>query len=94
MKINKIVKYLILSDIAFFTGWGLVSPIFPIFVLDRIQGGTALVVGTATAIYWIVKALLEFPVGTLLDKHAGEKDDYFFLVSGLSLPLLFLLATF
>jgi len=82
MRINKVVKYLILSDIAFFTGWGLISPVFPIFVLDRIQGGTALVVGVATAIYWIVKALLEFPVGTLLDKYAGEKDDYFFLVSG------------
>jgi len=93
MKINKIVKYLILSDYRFLLvgDWFLR---FSNFCLDRIQGGTALVVGTATAIYWIVKALLEFPVGTLLDKHAGEKDDYFFLVSGLSLPLLFLLATF
>jgi len=52
------------------------------------------VVGVATAIYWIVKALLEFPVGTLLDKYAGEKDDYFFLVSGFSLPPLFLLVIF
>jgi predicted MFS family arabinose efflux permease len=82
MKINKIVKYLILSDIAFFTGWGLITPIFPIFIVDKIQGGSTLVVGIASAIYWIVKSLLEFPVGTLLDKYAGEKDDYLFLVAG------------
>ena len=82
MKINKIVKYLILSDIAFFTGWGLITPIFPIFIIDKIQGGTVLVVGIASAIYWIVKALLEFPVGTLLDRYAGEKDDFLFLISG------------
>jgi len=82
MKINKIVKYLILSDIAFFTGWGLVTPVFPIFVIDKIQGGTALVVGIASAIYWMVKALLEFPIGTLLDRYAGEKDDYLFLITG------------
>jgi MFS family permease len=82
IKINKIVKYLILSDIAFFTGWGLVTPIFSIFIVDKIIGGTALVVGIATAIYWLVKASLEFPIGTLLDKYAGEKDDYLFLVSG------------
>jgi len=82
MKINKIIKYLILSDIAFFTGWGLITPIFPIFIINKIQGGTALVVGIASAIYWIVKALLEFPVGTLLDRYAGEKDDFLFLISG------------
>jgi MFS family permease len=82
MKINKIIKYLILSDIAFFTGWGLITPIFPIFIINKIQGGTVLVVGIASAIYWIVKALLAFPIGTLLDKYAGEKDDFLFLISG------------
>ena len=82
MRINKIVKYLILSDIAFFTGWGLITPIFPIFIVDKIIGGTALVVGIASAIYWITKASLEFPIGTLLDKYAGEKDDYLFLITG------------
>jgi MFS family permease len=81
-KINKIVKYLILADIAFWTGWGLVSPVFAIFIVEQIQGGTALVVGTATAIYWFFRSLLVFPSGRLLDKYIGEKDDYLFLVVG------------
>ena len=81
-KVNKIVKYLILADIAFWTGWGLVSPVFAIFIVEQIQGGTALVVGTATAIYWFFRSLLVLPSGKLLDKYIGEKDDYLFLVVG------------
>lgn len=81
-KINKIVKYLILADIAFWTGWGLVTPIFAIFIVEKIQGGTALVVGVATAIYWFFRSLLVLPAGKVLDKYIGEKDDYLFLVAG------------
>ncbi len=81
-KVSKIVRCLILADISFWTGWGLVSPIFAIFIVEKIQGGTALVVGTATAIYWIFRSLLVLPSGRLLDKYAGEKDDYLFLVVG------------
>jgi len=82
MKINKIVKYLILTDIAFWTGWGLVTPVFAIFVVDRIVGGTALTVGIATAIYWLLRSLLVYPLGVILDKYKGERDDYLFLVAG------------
>lgn len=81
-KVNKIVKYLILADIAFWTGWGLVSPVFAIFIVEKIQGGTALVVGIATAVYWLCRSLLVLPAGRLLDKYVGEKDDYLFLVAG------------
>lgn len=81
-KVNKIVKYLILADIAFWTGWGLVTPVFSIFIVEKIQGGTALVVGIATAIYWLFRSLLVLPSGKLLDKYVGEKDDYLFLVAG------------
>jgi MFS family permease len=81
-KINKIVKYLILADIAFWTGWGLVSPVFAIFIVNKIQGGTILVVGIATSIYWLFRSLSVLPSGKILDKYIGEKDDYLFLVAG------------
>ena len=81
-KVNKIIKYLILTDIAFWTGWGFITPIFAIFIVDKIVGGNALVVGIATAVYWFSRSLLVFPFGLILDKHEGEKDDYLFLVAG------------
>jgi len=48
LKVNKIIKYLLLSDLVFWTGWGLVSPILAIYVVRQIAGGTELVVGIAT----------------------------------------------
>jgi MFS family permease len=82
IKINKIIKYLILTDIAFWTGWGFVTPVFAIFIVDKIVGGTALVVGISTAIYWLLRSLLVYPFGVILDKYKGERDDYLFLVAG------------
>ncbi len=85
---NKVVKYLILSDLAFWTGWGLVNPIFAIFVVSKIQGGNAFVVGLAAAIFWIVRSSFRVPIGILLDTRPTEKDDYFVLVAGLFLASL------
>ena len=82
MKLNKIIKYLILSDLAFWTGWGLVTPVFSIFVTEKIIGGSAFVVGIATAIYWITKSVLQYPAGLFLDHHKGDRDDYIFLLTG------------
>lgn len=87
-KINRVVKYLILSDLVFWSGWGLFNPVFAIFIVEKIQGGTAFVVGAAVAIYWITKSLLRTPVGVFLDSLSGEKDDYLFLTFGLFIVAL------
>lgn len=88
LKINNVVKYLVLSDLIFFAGWGLITPIFAIFIVNSIQGGSILVVGIASSIYWILTSILRIPFGIFLDKHKGEKDDYFFLVVGLFIASL------
>lgn len=78
IKINKIIKYLILSDLIFWTGWGLISPVFSIFIVDMIEGGSIFVVGVAVAIYSILNSLLRIPIGMFLDHYKGEKDDFYF----------------
>ncbi len=80
--INKVIKILILSDVALISGFGLISPIFAIFLTERIQGGNVEVVGYAAAIYWIVMSLVVIPFGRYLDKNHGEKDDLWFIVIG------------
>ncbi len=87
-RINRVVKYLILSDLVFWSGWGLFNPVFAIFIIEKIQGGNAFVVGAAVAIYWITKSLLRVPIGIFLDSLPGEKDDYLFLTSGLFIVAL------
>lgn len=80
--INKVIKILILSDLALLTGLGFIAPIFAIFLTENIKGGNIEVVGFAAAIYWIVKSIVIIPFGRYLDKNHGEKDDLWFIVIG------------
>ena len=43
------------------------------------------VAGFTFLIYWIVKSFLQIPISRYLDAHHGEKDDFWFMVSGLFL---------
>jgi len=85
-KVNKIIRFMVYSDFVFHSGWGLISPIFAIFIIQRITNGDALkaaeVTGFATLVYWVVKSFLQIPIGSNLDKNHGEKDDFRFMVLG------------
>lgn len=83
LSFNKVVKYLVLSDLAFWAGWGFFNPLLAIFIVDKIQGGNAMVVGIAAAVFWIADSLFRVPVGIILDSNPKERDDYFALVAGL-----------
>jgi len=87
-KINKVIKYLVLSDLIFWSGWGFLSPIFAVFVMKKIEGANLAVIGVASSIYWILKSLLRIPIGIFLDSRKGEEDDFWFLFFGLILSSL------
>jgi MFS family permease len=99
--INKIIKILIASDFFLNLGWGFLSPIFAIFILQNITmqnpQKAAEVAGFAALFYWIPKSFLEIPIGYFLDKHKGEKDDFWFMVVGTAItgfvPLGYLFST-
>lgn len=84
--INKIIKVLIISDFFLYLGWGLLSPVFAIFILENIAtqsiSEAAKVAGFAALFYWITKSLLEIPIGLFLDRKRGEKDDFWLMVAG------------
>ena len=86
MKINKVIKILILSDVALVTGFGFIAPITAIFITQKItfgnMGEAAKVAGFAMAIYWGIKSILQIPLANYLDKNHGEKDDLYFIVVG------------
>lgn len=85
-KLNRIIKFLIYSDLVFYTGWGLISPIFAIFIINNILGGTAFVVGLAAAANLIARSLLRVPFGILADK--SRKKAYYFMLIGLFISAL------
>lgn len=84
--INRVIKCLIYSDLIFHGGWGLLGPIFAIFLIQNITKGSTLeavkVAGFASLTYWIVKSTLQIPIGRYLDKNHGERDDFRFMVLG------------
>ena len=85
IKVGRVVKYLVLSDLFLLLGWGLIDPIFSVFVIEHIAGATLITVGIAAAVYWILRSVLEIPIANYLDRTPGEKDDLVALVGGLFL---------
>jgi len=82
ISVNKVIRTLIGADLIFLSAFGLITPIFAVFITEQIQGGNIEVVGFAAAIYWIIKSLLQIPIGNFLDRKKGEKDDLYFLILG------------
>jgi MFS family permease len=82
LKINKIVKYLILSDAVFYSAMGMVNPIIAVFFTDHIADGSLAVAGIASSIYFVISGILQIPFALLMDKVKGEVDDYWFMLGG------------
>ncbi|QQG44932.1 MAG: MFS transporter [Candidatus Sungiibacteriota bacterium] len=79
---NLVIQSLIFASFIFETGFGLLSPIFAVFVTQQVGGGDVTVVGIAAGVYWILKSILQVPVGRFLDKKQGEDDDFWALFAG------------
>ena len=83
--VNRVVKYFVFADLILFSGWGLVSPVFSIFVIDQIVGATLVTVGVGAAVFWITRSAIQLPIANFLDSHDGERDDFRILIFGLLL---------
>jgi len=83
ININKVVKTLIMSDFFLQSGWGLIAPIFAIFITKQIQGGDIKIVGLIAATYWVTKSIVQPFIAKMFDKNHGEKDDFIFLICGM-----------
>ncbi len=81
--LNKVIRFLITSDLVLSAGWGFIAPIFAIFIVDKIEGGNVAVAGFAIGLYWIVKSIVQPFLARYLDGNHGEIDDFYFLVAGL-----------
>ena len=97
MKINKPIKVLIGTEIAIGSAAAFLSPIFALFIIGSIKGGSLEIAGAAVAITLITKSVLRVPLARYLDKTKGELANYHslligFLIFGLT-QFLYLFAT-
>ena len=96
-KVNGAVKTLVFISAMVNMADGFLSPIFAIFVTERIAGGSVAVVGYAVATYWLIKSVIQLPIARFLDTTDGERDDYYAMIVGgvlfVASPLLYLIVT-
>lgn len=97
MKINHVVRTLVISDFFINAGFSVFAPVFAIFVTKQVEGGSLAVVGFAAAIFQIFKSGLQIPIAEYLDRNHGEYDDFYSMILGTSfialVPFLYIFAT-
>ena len=81
--LNKVIRTLIAFDFLLQSGWGLIGPIFAIFLTQQIKGGTLAAVGFIAATYWVTKSISQPFIAYSFDLKKGEKDDFKFLFWGM-----------
>ncbi len=82
LKPNRLISKLILTSFLVNASWGLIGPIFALFITGQIRGGTIEMVGIAVGIHWIVKSAIQPFLAYKMDKVKGEHDDMAFLLNG------------
>jgi DHA1 family quinolone resistance protein-like MFS transporter len=96
MKVNNLIKILTFSDVLIVSGWGLINPIFAVYVTDHIEGGNIELVGLAVCVYWVLRASFQIPFSRFVDSHKGEVDDFLVMAVGSFLmslmPFLYMFA--
>lgn len=96
-KINKIILYLIYSDIILISSWGLIDPIIAIFFTDEIPGADITTAGIAFTIFFITRSIFQIPIARYIDKVRGEEDNYTATLIGTfvvtMIPFLYMLIT-
>jgi len=83
LKIHPVIRFLIIADLVQYGALGLIGPIFAVFIIQFIDGGSVEVAGVAAAVFLITKSIFQIPAATLMDKIRGDKDDYWFLIGSM-----------
>lgn len=97
MKVNNLIKILTFSDVLIISGWGLINPLFAVFLTNQIKGGNLELVGLSTSVFWILRSSLQLPFARLIDSIKGEIDDFLLMAAGSAVmslvPFLYFFAT-
>ncbi len=97
VKPNKLIIKLITTTFFVHAGWGLIAPVYAIFITEQIQGGSLEMIGIAVGLHWIIKSAIQPFLAYKADKVKGEQDDMAYLFRGAIIitlvPLFYIFAT-
>jgi len=91
---NKKLLLLILSDVLILSSFGLIGPIFAIFIIENLEGGTLVAAGLATTIFLVVKSVVQLPLSKyFIDKEKHKTRSLLFgTLLIISVPFIYLTA--
>lgn len=87
--VNRAVQIMLLYLFFVVTSTALFVPIFAVFVTDFVSGATLKTIGFALGLYAIAKSALQIPLARFLDKHHGERDDFYALMAGAIVAVIY-----
>lgn len=97
-QVNQFIWILMWSALLVTFGFGLITPIFAIFLTGQIAGGNLVVIGLAETVYLATKSIFQIPISIMIDKTSGERIDFYCMFIGGILmtlvPILYLFAHF
>ena len=87
--VNRAIQILLVYLFFVVTAESLFAPLLAVFITERIAGATLRTVGFALALYAIAKSAVQVPLARALDNKKGERDDYYTLLAGAGLSVLY-----
>lgn len=81
-KFNKVVLLLSLSDIFSWGPFSIVSALSSLYLANKLGENAVQFVGIGTAIHYVTRASLQFPIGKFTDKMKSDKDEIIMLSLG------------
>jgi MFS family permease len=93
---NKVIKFLMISDFLILTSFGLIAPILSIFFKDDLIGGTILNAGLASTIFFLTKSSVQLPFSKYIDAHNSRIRLNWLIFGSLLIsiiPFLYIFAT-
>lgn len=87
--VNRAVQILLIYLFFVVASGGLFAPIFAVFITGFIPGATLKTVGFALGLYAVAKSALQIPLARFLDSHKGERDDFYALMAGAAVAVVY-----
>jgi MFS family permease len=95
LQIGKVIRSLTLHDVTYWGSFDMLMVVLALFVVTKIEGGSASDVGIALFIYKAVSLLISIPLGGLFDRIPTFKDEQIGLIaSSLITGFMYLLLAF
>ena len=79
---NSIIWFLTVNDIFIWGGNFIINIFLGLYFSNKLNADPIIVIGVGTAVYQVIRAATQIPIGMLSDKYKSDRDEILMLVIG------------